>query len=59
MNRKQIAKLEKVYTYQQIVELLAECIDHLEYCGYGDSWEREGATDSGLIERVMKFLEVA
>ena len=25
----------------QLKKLLHKAIDHLDYCGYGDSWERE------------------
>jgi hypothetical protein len=33
-------------------EALKEAQEHLEYCGYGDSWERECAMSSGLPETV-------
>ncbi len=31
---------------------LTEARDHLEYCGYGDSWERECALDGGMDKRL-------
>ena len=27
--------------YKEARSLLKEAFDHLEYCGFGDSWERE------------------
>jgi hypothetical protein len=33
-------------------EALLEAQEHLEYCGYGDSWERECAMSSGLPETI-------
>jgi hypothetical protein len=35
-------------------DLLSEAYDHLEYCGWGDSWERECAGD--LPERIAKAI---
>jgi hypothetical protein len=35
-----------------LAKALKEAIDHLDYCGYGDSWERECAHDSGLPDRL-------
>jgi hypothetical protein len=32
--------------------------DHLEYCGYGDSWERECAEEQGLPEKLEEALEL-
>jgi len=37
---------------EQLIKLLAETLeeakDHLDYCGYGDKWERECAGDLEL-----------
>lgn len=41
---------------EQALNLLKEATDHLEYCGYGDSWERECAVKDKLPERLNKFL---
>ena len=42
------------------IKLLAQALEaaksHLEYCGYGDSWERECAQGSGLPERIEDAL---
>ncbi len=37
--------------------ILAE--EHLEYCGYGDSWESECARDSGLAKTITKAITKA
>ena len=29
----------------RLKELLCKAIDHLDYCGYGDAWERECSRD--------------
>lgn len=39
-------------------EALKAAIDHLEYCGYGDSWERECAEESGLPNKLSKAMDV-
>ena len=44
-------------TITELKNLLAEAIFHLDYCGYGDSWERECARDSGMIKRMDNALE--
>ena len=41
----------------KVVEALKAASDHLEYCGYGDNWERECAVDSGLPEQIAEALE--
>ena len=30
---------------KELYKLLDEAVDHLNYCGYGDSWERECAEE--------------
>lgn len=44
-----------------VVETLVRALEaaqkHLEYCGYGDSWERECAEESKLEEQITKALE--
>lgn len=42
-------------TYEQILVLLEEIQGHLEYIGWGDSWERECAGD--LPSRLDKTIE--
>ena len=38
-------------------EALEAASDHLDYCGYGDSWERECAIANGLEEQITKALK--
>ena len=40
----------KLSIFPELVTLFEEMADHLEYCGYGDAWERECADD--LINNV-------
>lgn len=42
-------------TYEQLLALLEELQGHLEYIGWGDSWERECAGD--LQSRLDKTIE--
>lgn len=44
---------------RQLVEALSKSKDHLEYCGYGDRWERECARDSKLAEKIEAALVAA
>lgn len=37
-------------------EALQAAQQHLEYCGYGDKWERECAVESNLEERINSAL---
>jgi hypothetical protein len=41
---------EKVF--KELVELFAEMADHLDFCGYGDQYERECARNDKLPQRV-------
>lgn len=41
---------------KKLGEALQAASDHLDYTGYGDSWERECARDSGLIVRIEEAL---
>ena len=41
---------EKVF--KELVKLFAEMADHLDFCGYGDQYERECARDDKLPQRV-------
>lgn len=43
-------------SYEELKRLAYDMAQHLEFCGYGDSWERECARDSGLIKRVDNWL---
>lgn len=39
-------------------DVLQMAYDHLEYCGYGDSWERECADSQMLSTRIESALEL-
>jgi len=45
---------EKITILREALEAAQE---HLDYCGYGDSWERECAEISGLPTQIEKALE--
>lgn len=42
-----------------LLEALVEAEHHLEYCGYGDSYERECADDNGLAKKTRSAIEAA
>ena len=44
---------------QQLVDALAAAQSHLEYCGYGDNWERECAREAKLEEQIEAALTSA
>jgi hypothetical protein len=37
---------------KQLFEALVLAQSHLDYCGYGDSWERECAQASGIEKKI-------
>lgn len=41
----------------ELAELLQEAYDHLDYCGWGDSYEREGPINSKLPDRIKIALD--
>jgi hypothetical protein len=43
----------------QTREALSDARDHLDYCGWGDSWERECAKAQGLEPKVDAALDAA
>ena len=43
---------------EKLRDALEDAKAHLEFCGYGDSYEREGAMQDGLPEKIDKALEV-
>lgn len=51
--------MQKDKIIAQLVEALEEAKDHLEYCNYGDSWERECAICSRLAFRIDEALKAA
>lgn len=44
---------------KELTNVLQSASDHLDYCGYGDSWERECARESKLEEKITASLEKA
>ena len=42
---------------KNIVLLLKDCDEHLDYCGYGDSWERSMAYEKDLPNRLEAALK--
>jgi len=44
--------------FEQVYTALKEAQTHLEYCGYGDSWERELAKEEHLAEHIETALTV-
>lgn len=44
---------------KQTYEALLAASEHLDYCGYGDSWERECAEASNLEDQIAKGIEAA
>jgi hypothetical protein len=44
---------------KQLLEALAAANDHLDYCGYGDKWERECAVAAKLEEKIAAALLAA
>lgn len=41
----------------EVVAVLREASNHLDFCGYGDSYERECARDDKLPQRIKAILE--
>lgn len=44
--------------FNQILSALESAYNHLNYCGWGDTWERECAKDSKLPEQIEKALDI-
>lgn len=43
----------------ELLEALEDAHSHLEYCGYGDKWESECATDAGLPQKIDNAIKKA
>ena len=43
---------------QTLLEALEQAIQHLEYCGYGDTWERSCALEEKLPAKLAHALKV-
>lgn len=46
------AILNAVNSHDGLVAALEDARTHLEYCGYGDKWERECAEEYGLAKKI-------
>lgn len=44
------------FSKNKLIDLCKELIGHLDYCGWGDSWERSCCED--LQKKSMEFLEI-
>lgn len=38
-------------------DALSDAVEHLDYCGYGDKWERECADHAKLPEKLTRVLD--
>ena len=54
MNTKKV-KVIPLTEYKKLADLFQEALAHLEYCGYGDSYERECAREDKLPQRLEKM----
>ena len=54
MNTKKV-KVIPLTEYKKLAELFQEALAHLEFCGYGDSYERECAREDKLPQRLEKM----
>lgn len=45
-----------VPVHRKVVQALKDAEEHLKYCGWGDNWERECATDAGLPVKISTAL---
>jgi hypothetical protein len=43
----------------QLLEALKESLSHHEYCGWGDSYERELAREDGLEKKIHAAINAA
>lgn len=43
--------------FKELREVLELAGSHLEYCNYGDKWERECAFEDKLPQRIAEILE--
>lgn len=46
-------------TLETVVAALRAAQEHLEYCGWGDTWEREAARAAGLPRQIEDALKLA
>ena len=56
-HRKSMDRVRHINT--SLLEALKAASEHLDYCGYGDKWERECADSQGLPKKIEKALHLA
>ena len=44
---------------KMLLEALHDAQDHLDYCNYGDNWERECAREAKLPEKIEAAIAAA
>ena len=54
MNTKKV-KVIPLTEYKKLADSFQEALAHLEYCGYGDSYERECAREDKLPQRLEQM----
>lgn len=52
MKKTRTVKVIPLSEYKKLAELFQEAVSHLEFCGYGDQYERECARDDKLPQRL-------
>lgn len=50
---------ELINIIEKLYSALDAANDHLDYCGFGDSYERECATEQKLPEKILNALTLA
>ena len=60
MKRKKREDFHNDFGYEMYLDRMYNALklasEHLDYCGYGDSWERESAREQGLEDIITKAL---
>ena len=52
------AACDSLHAENQVLRTaLSAASDHLDYCGYGDQWERECAVEQGLEQLISEALK--
>jgi hypothetical protein len=51
--------MSKAPTYEELRRALEQALEHLDWTGWGDSWERECARDSGMCDDLPALLKRA
>jgi hypothetical protein len=51
--------MDKDRLIKTLTEALRAASEHLDYCGYGDRWERECAMEQKLDDKIEAALKLA